>query len=129
MCKVGGAFGFGSDDVTTIIQLTKDSFTVGETIPIVFSIDNSKCGRDVKSLKIKFHREIVVFKEKGKKIPVFNQSEYLEEVKLPVDVKGKTKAEKKISYNIPAFDDQKKVGRVDTLPPHYQYLAKMFSVS
>lgn len=113
VCKVGGVFGLASDDMEAIVQLVKDQFVVGEAVPITFSIDNSRCGRDIKSLKVKFHREIVVFKEKGKKNPAFTQSEFIEEIKLPCDVKGKTKADKKITYNIPTLEKPEKVGRTD----------------
>jgi len=115
-----------SDTMVAMISLIKDEFCVGEAIPITFDIDNSQCGRDVKSLKIKFMREVVTMMETGMIIPV---REYLEEIKIPCDVKGKTKASKKIVYNIPATIKPEKLGNTDGLPPHMVDLAKTLSVS
>jgi len=70
-----------------------------------------------------------VFKEKGKKTPLFTQSDYIEEIKIPCDVKGKTKAQKKIIYNIPAIDKPEKVGALNGLPIYVADLARSLSVS
>lgn len=70
-----------------------------------------------------------MFKEKGKKTPLFTQSDYIEEIKIPCDVKGKTKAQKKIIYNIPAIDKPEKVGALNGLPIYVSDLAKSLSVS
>ena len=116
-----------SDTRVAMISLIKDEFCVGEAIPITFDIDNSQCGRDVKSLKIKFMREVVTMKENGM---IFPYREYLEEIKIPCDVKSKTKASNKIVYNIPITTKKPEMlGKTDGLPPHMVDLAKSLAVS
>lgn len=100
-----------------LISLSKDQFEPNEDILIKFQIDNSKCGRDVKSYKVKLHREIVVFKDQGKKVPIFSKNEYLLEQKQPVDVKGKTKSEKNIIFKLPAEEKADKTGPLDAMHP------------
>ena len=112
-----------------MISLKKDQFEPNEEIFINFNIDNSKCGRDVKSFKAKLNREIVVFKEKGKKAPIFSKNEYLIEQKQPVDVKAKSKSEKSIIFKLPAEEKAEKTGPLDAMHPTLQLLTKTFSVS
>lgn len=115
--KIGGVFGLASDHIQALISLKKDQFEPNEDIVINFNIDNSKCGRDVKSFKAKLNREIVVFKEKGKKAPIFSKNEYLIEQKQPVDVKAKSKSEKNIIFKLPAEEKAEKTGPLDAMHP------------
>jgi hypothetical protein len=115
-----------SDTMVAMISLIKDEFCVGEAIPITFDIDNSQCGRDVKSLKIKLWRELVTVWEPS----IVRTREYLEEIKIPCDVKSKTKASNKIVYNIPITTKKPEMlGKTDGLPPHMVDLAKSLAVS
>lgn len=97
------------------ISLEKNSFEPNEEVKIDFHIDNTKCGKDVKSYKVKLHREIQVFKEKSKIL--FSKNEYLEEQKKPVDVKAKMKSDKTITFRIPPNDDLNKVGSLSSMHP------------
>lgn len=109
------------------ISLEKDQFEPNEVIKINFNIDNSKCGKDVKSYKIKLHREISILD--GERKPIFLQNDYLEEQKQPVDVKAKMKSEKTITYKIPAHDKVENVGNLHMMHPTLQLLINTFSVS
>jgi hypothetical protein len=59
----------------------------------------------------------VVFKEKGKKAPIFSKNEYLKEQKQPVDVKGKMKSEKKIIFKLPAEEKSDRIGSLEAMHP------------
>jgi len=79
--KVGGVLGIAADPMTAFISLKKFEFSPNEDILITYNIDNSKCAKEIKSIKVKLHREIAVFRETGKKAPIYSKNEYLEEIK------------------------------------------------
>ena len=122
-------FGLAADEMSADISLVKDQFEPNEEIKINFHIDNSKCGKDVKSYKVKLHREIVVFKERGKKTTMFVKNEYLVEEKKPVDVKSKSRSEKTITFKIPALDNTERLGDLSSMHPTLQLLTKTLSSS
>jgi hypothetical protein len=90
-------------------------------------VDNSSCSRDVKSLKIKLHRAVVL-SEQVDRAATISQFEYLEEIKIPCDIKGKTKAEKTIMYSIPAEEAPEKLRKLQ-LHPTMEPLAHTLSVT
>lgn len=59
--NVGGMFGIGSGMYYATISIEKNSFHPDEDVQIKFQIDNSQCGKDVKSCKAKLSRWISVY--------------------------------------------------------------------
>ena len=118
-----------SNEMEAIVSLEKEHFIPNEIININFTIDNSKCNRDVKSEKVKLHREIVIFKGKGKKAPIFSKNSYIEEFKQPVAAKGLTKTDNVLQFKLPSEEKVEKYLTVDDMHPTLQILTKMLSPS
>lgn len=95
---MGGLFGIAADSMTAFISLKKEEFAPNEDIMISYLIDNSQCSSEIKSQKVKLHREISVFKESGKKAPIYSRNDYIEEIKQPIFVKPRTKQERTALY-------------------------------
>lgn len=93
-------------------------------------MDNSKVPNPVKSCKVKLHREIAIQEQtKEGTATVYSKKEYLEEVKIPVDIKAKTKSDELIKFNLPAFEKPERYVTLDMLHPILRTLAKTFAVS
>ena len=60
-CRIGGVFGLKADSMESVISIPKDYFEPGESVQVSLYIDNFVCGRDVKCLKVKLLREILIF--------------------------------------------------------------------
>ena len=99
--------------MTAFISLKKEEFAPNEDILISYVIDNSQCSSEIKSQKVKLHREITIFKESGKKAPIFSKNEYIEEIKQPIYVKQRTKQERQAFYRVPAYDRPERYGELE----------------
>ena len=56
--EVGGMFGIGSANCVTEIIVTQNEYYMGETAQVKIICDNSKCGKAVKSFKLKLVSKI-----------------------------------------------------------------------
>lgn len=56
--EVGGMFGIGSANCVTEIIVTQNEYYMGETAQVKVICDNSKCGKAVKSFKLKLVSKI-----------------------------------------------------------------------
>ena len=56
--KIGGLGGLGSSEAKADISLDRVSFAAGETINVNALLNNSKCKKAVKNLKVKLMRKI-----------------------------------------------------------------------
>ena len=56
--KIGGFLGLGKKLSTSTITLEKDVYTVGDTIKVRISCDNSACAKAVSGFKLKLIRNI-----------------------------------------------------------------------
>jgi hypothetical protein len=65
-------------------------------------INNLQCTRDVKSCKVKLHREITVVKE-GKTL--LNKKKYIKEIKYRVDVAAQARASSHLEFELPDSED------------------------
>ena len=64
-CKVGGLAVLGSSEARAKISLLKKTFAVGEVMTVNVLMDNSKCKKAVKSLKIKLRRNVECLYKNG----------------------------------------------------------------
>ena len=56
--EIGGMFGIGSANCVTEIIVTKNDYYMGETAQVRVICDNSKCGKAIKSFKLKLVSKI-----------------------------------------------------------------------
>lgn len=51
--EIGGVFGFGSDTCITDVYVEQNEYFLGERATVRIVCNNNKCGKDVKSFKLK----------------------------------------------------------------------------
>jgi len=92
--KVGGYFGVGQTSSRTEFCIESNTFSPGQSIPIIVNADNSKCNNSIKKFKFKIWREITYVVD-GQKVKT---GEYLK----PIFIPGcKAKEQLRHEHNVP----------------------------
>ena len=99
--NIAGVAGLGAQNVSASIQIDKNTFQPGDSIPITIDIDNSKCSKSVKSYKFKLARRYECYPGNGQKTPILVREEYLAQHKTNKGCAKKTKERAAFKFQIP----------------------------
>lgn len=71
--KVGGFLGMFTDTCSTMIVFPKQDFVFGEDVAVRYEIDNSRCGKAVKEVKVKLIQRFTTRATLGQRVVIVTE--------------------------------------------------------
>ena len=106
--KVGGFLGIGKTHSTSNVTIEKNVFTVGETIKVRISCNNTACSKSIKGFKLKLLRNIqatCLVSDDGAYPQTANHQRYINVVKDTESVAAHEMKDLEVEMQIPQLDD------------------------
>lgn len=124
--EVGKTLGLGGAQTTTRITVDRLHVFPGEKIGIDIRMDNSTCGKAVKSYKFKLNRTIDAYTAKGNEKTQLSKTEYVHTTS-ETGCGPKVVDERKFEFPIDKFEDAGRMGDITRIPSVLRPLVQQFS--
>lgn len=120
---IGKTLGVGGSEATATITLESLQVRPGEAVKVKLNMDNSTCGKAVKSYKFKLNRIYRFFTSEIDTTPFVDKKEYV--MQINQDGCGpKTTEDRDFAIKIDAEDESEKIGDITRVPPILRPLVK-----